>query len=176
MLHSLGTVLLEAGRHLAAADCFDRSLQAFARATVARLAQDNHRAAALMPEPAINAEVCCECASYAAMYSTAADATLKAFAIPTPESALAEAESRAHGGLYWEDKTDPDGCRTRHFLPNYFNAFWSACLSDPLYRVIVWSRGTALKAVGSPDAEKHLTEAQLIHAIKPPADEGRPVA
>jgi tetratricopeptide (TPR) repeat protein len=172
MLHSLGTVLLEAGRHLAAADCFERSLQAFARSTVARLAQENHRDAALVPEPAINAEVWCECASYAAMYSTAADATLKAFAIPTPESRLAEAESRAHGGLYWEDKTDPDGCRTRHFLPNYFNAFWSACLSDPLYRVIVWSRGAALKAVGSPDADKHLVEAQLIHSIAPQSDEG----
>lgn len=174
MLHSLGTVLLEAGRHLAAADCFERSLQAFARATVARFAQENHRDADLAPEPPVNAEVWCECASYAAMYSTAADATLKAFAIPTPESALAEAESRAHGGRYWEDKTDPDGCRTRHFLPNYFNAFWSACLSDPLYRVIVWSRGTALKAVGSPNADKHLMEAQIIHAIAPPADEGRP--
>jgi tetratricopeptide (TPR) repeat protein len=165
MLHSLGTVLLEAGRHLAAADCFERSLQAFGRATVARFAQENHRDADLAPEPPINAEVWCECASYAAMYSTAADATLKAFAIPTPETALTEAESQARGGLYWEDKTDPDGCRTRHFLPNYFNAFWNACLSDALYRAVVWSRGTALKAVGSSDAERHLTEAQIIQGL-----------
>lgn len=165
VLHSLGTVILEAGRHLAAADCFERSLQAFARATVARLAQENHRDADLAPEPAINAEAWCECATYAAMYSTAEDPSLKALAVPTPESARAEAETRAHGGLYWEDKIDPDGCRTRHFLPNYFNAFWRACLFDPLYSVIVWSRGTALKASGSPDAERYLSEAVLIHTL-----------
>jgi tetratricopeptide (TPR) repeat protein len=165
LLHLLGLVHMDAGRHAAAADCFERSLQAFARATVARLAQDNDRNAPLVPEPAVNGEVWCECASYAAMYSTAVDDTLKAFAIPTPESALAEAESRAHGGLYWEDRTDPDGCRTRHFLPNYFNTFWRECLLDPLYCVIVWFRGTALKAVGSPDAERHFTEAQIIQGL-----------
>jgi len=173
MLHGLGNVLLDARRHSEAADCFERSLQAFARATVARLAQQNHRDAALVSEPATTAEVWCECATYAVMYSTAADATLKAFAVPTPESAMAEAASKAHGGLYWEDTTDPDGCRTRHFFPNYFNTFWHECLLDPLYRVIVWARGTALKAVGSPDADRHFSEAALMHAIAPPLPDGQ---
>ncbi len=96
--HSLG-LGLEAGQHFSAADCLERSLQAFARSTVARLAKENHR-----------------------------DTTLKAFTIPTPESALAEAKSGSHDGLYWEDKIAPDGCRTRNFLPNFFNAFWArAC-------------------------------------------------
>jgi len=96
------------------------------------------------------------------MYSTAADATLKAFAVPTPESTLAEAASQAHGGLYWEDKTDPDGSRTRHFFPNDFNKFWHECLLDPLYRMIVWSRGTALKAVGDSDADRYFAEGEMI--------------
>lgn len=159
MLNGLGNVLMDAGRHSEAADCFERSLQAFARAIVARLAHGNRRDAERAPEPAVIAEAWCECATYAAVYSTAANSSLKAFAVPTPESAPVESASQAHGSLYWEDKVDPDGCRTRHFLPNYFNRFWYECLSDPLYRVIVSSRGTALKAVGSPEADKCLSEA-----------------
>jgi hypothetical protein len=174
MLHSLGVVLLESGQHSPAADCCERSLQAFARITVARLAKENHRDAALVPEPAINTKVWCECATYAAMYSTTADATLKAFAVPTPESARAEVASRAHGGLYWEDKTDSDGCRTRHFLPNYFNAFWRRCLLDPLYRVMVGTRGMALSAAGDPEANRYFTESQLFHTLAQPTNDEKP--
>jgi tetratricopeptide (TPR) repeat protein len=165
LLNGLGNVFIESGRHSEAAECLERSLQAFARNTIARLAQGNHRTAHLASDPDINAEVWHEWAIYAAMHSTAADSEIEAFAIPTPESARAEATSREHGGLYWEDKTDADGRRTRHFFPNYFNAFWRECLLDPLYPVILWTRGTTLKAIDSPDAERHFTEAEIIRSL-----------
>jgi hypothetical protein len=38
-------------------------------------------------------------------------------------------------------------------------------LLDPLYPVILWTRGTTLKAIDSPDAERHFTEAEIIRSL-----------
>jgi tetratricopeptide (TPR) repeat protein len=167
-LSRLAGILTDAGQHAEAAECLERSLHAFARNVVARLAHENRLDADLIPEPDPLANVSLELAGYAAMYSVAVHSDVEAFAIPTRKSALAEAATREHGGLYWQDRTDPDGRRTRHFLPNYFNAFWRECFFDPQYRMIVWSYGEALKAVGSPEADRYISESQLIHALAPP--------
>ncbi|NCA18099.1 MAG: hypothetical protein EBS90_13845, partial [Betaproteobacteria bacterium] len=115
-LQELASLHLRRGEYDQAASASEEGAQMLAREIVAAFALMNSFEAPLSPEPADHDEAWTELACYAAAYATALNADLKAFVFPTPESARAEAASRQHGGLYWEDITDPDGIRSRHYL------------------------------------------------------------
>jgi Tfp pilus assembly protein PilF len=158
-LHELAVLDLQSGEYRQAAEKAELALQAFARDVLRQLTAANRFENALAPEPTLATSSWLEIACYAAMYSTAAEPNVRAFMVPTPESARGEAESRAHGGLYWFDKLDADGVCSRNFLPNFFNDFFYRCLSNPLYPVMLTVRGHALQAIGDGAAEALLAEA-----------------
>lgn len=164
-LASLQKLLDEASQHLrlgehdAAASASEKATKLLARELVAAFAVVNSFDSPIVPEPRGQDEAWVELACYAALYVTALNAGAKAFVFPTPESARAEAASREHGGLYWQDVTDPDGKRSRHFFPNFFNSFREACHRHPLYLPMITVRGLALEAIGSEEAEAFIREA-----------------
>ena len=161
-LHELAVLELAAAEYQRAADTAERSLQAFARAVLRELAKTNSFQNACETGPTLATAAWSEVACYAAMYSTATESAVGAFVVPTPESARAEADSREHGGLYWFDADDADGVRSRHFMPNFFNAFFHRCIANPLYAAMLAVRGQALRAIGDGAADELLAEAAAV--------------
>jgi tetratricopeptide (TPR) repeat protein len=161
-LHELAVLDLQAGEYRRAAEKAERALQAFARDALRQLSATNRFENARAPAPTLATTAWSEMACYAVTYSTAAEPGVGAFVVPTPESARAETQSGEHGGLYWFDATDADGVRSRNFLPNFFNAFFQRCLSNPLYPVMLTVRGHALQSLGDGAAEALLAEAAAL--------------
>ena len=102
-----------------------------------------------------------EYATWGAMYICSSDPNVVRMAFPTSDSAMAEARTREHAGLYWRDLPEGESGVTRLFLPNYFNLVFFSLSGDPAYANLIGNRGTVLQALGREDeASQHFAEAE----------------
>ncbi|HET7584799.1 MAG TPA: tetratricopeptide repeat protein [Gemmatimonadaceae bacterium] len=100
-----------------------------------------------------------ECATFGALW-LASEAGAASVSWPTPESAIAEEDSGAHGGLFYIDRSLDDGF-VRSFLPNYFATFRRWLQEEPIFAHLVGNEGTVWERLGQLElAEQCFTEAR----------------
>jgi tetratricopeptide (TPR) repeat protein len=165
LIHQRGAFYVRQGEASRAAEVCRAALWAMAREIVRNQECSNLESGPIYNPPAECANAWMGLAAYAAMYSACITAGYKSFLVPDEKSAEAEARSRLHGGLFWEDFPDADGERSRRYFPNFFNAFYRQCWGHSLYLVMLEAYGEALQAIGDEDAADYLGEAALLRSL-----------
>ncbi|MBK9214645.1 MAG: tetratricopeptide repeat protein [Chloracidobacterium sp.] len=105
-----------------------------------------------------------EFAFFGAVYLSSLGENVKKLAWPTGDQAIQEERDEGYDGLYWVDKTDPQGETTRLFLPNYFNTFREHLTYTSGYSILLRGKGSALRELGRrAEADEHYTEAEYFN-------------
>ena len=121
----------------------------------------NTRSHRIYEQPETEAELWMEYAAWGAIHICSLDPNIIRMTLPTSESAMTEARTREHAGLYWCDLPEGESGVTRQFLPNYFNTVFVSLNGDPVYANLIGNRGTVLRALGREDeARQHFAEAE----------------
>ena len=102
----------------------------------------------IFPHPNIRGRRWVKYALNAATYLCANEPDIK-LAWPTGGQAIAETDSQVHRGLYWLDTTDTERAKTRLFLPNFFNTFFSLLRSESPYAHMLGNLGSVLELQGN---------------------------
>ncbi len=105
----------------------------------------------IFPHPNVRGTRWARYAVNAATYLCAIEPDISKLAWPTGDQAMAETQSQAHRGLYWRDTIDTEGAKTRLFLPNFFNTFFSILRSEAAYATMLGNLGSVLEMQGNQD-------------------------
>ena len=127
----------------------EEGLKALSRSIAKRMRnlQENK----IFPHPNVRGERWVQYVMNAAIYLCAIEGDIEKLAWATGDQAIAETESQAHRGLYWRDLTDTEGVKTRLFLPNFFNTFFSILRSDAAYATMLGNLRSVLEMQGKKD-------------------------
>ena len=133
----------------------EEGLKALSRSIAKRMRNIEEKK--IFPHPNVQGARWLEYAMNAATYLCAIEPDISKLAWPTGDQALAEIESQSHRGFYWRDTTDTEGAKTRLFLPNFFNTFFSILRNETAYSTMLGNLGSVLELQGNK------TEAQLCY-------------
>jgi tetratricopeptide (TPR) repeat protein len=162
--NSLALTQMKIGQFDYAQNNYESGIKTLARDLVKSLVND--RLNQILRTPDTQHNLWANYAMTAALYIASQDENIKSVAFPTGETALREARTQAHEGLYWIDQRDDKGNMTRMFLPNYFNTFFSLLSENRFYFRLIGSIGETLKHQGKyEEAKKHFAEADYFKKL-----------
>lgn len=150
--NSLGITQKKMGKLDHSLHNFEEVLKALSR-RIARTMR-NQRESRIFPHPSVLGTRWTQVVINGATYLCAKETDISRLAWLTGQQAAEEARTKAHEGFFWKDSVDAAGTKTRLFLPNFFNTFYTHLHQEPVYGNTLGNLGSVLDLKGKRNEAK----------------------